>query len=79
MSKTLKQRMETELNSNLYLCHDFNEIEKEFLRLAHEWLLQKQQEYIKKQDITKYDLFPQTYQWIESRVKFIYELLGELV
>jgi hypothetical protein len=36
--KDLYQRMETELDSNLYLCHDFNEIEKEFLRLAGEWL-----------------------------------------
>jgi hypothetical protein len=41
--KTLKQRMETELNTSLYLCHDFNEIEKEFLRLTKEWLTQKRQ------------------------------------
>ena len=41
--KTLKQRMETELDSSLYLCHDFNEIETEFLRLTKEWLTQKQQ------------------------------------
>jgi hypothetical protein len=36
--KSLYNKLETELNSNLYLCHDFNEIEKEFLRLTKEWL-----------------------------------------
>ena len=40
--KTLKQRMETELDTSLYLCHDFNEIESEFLRLTKEWLTQNQ-------------------------------------
>lgn len=32
--------METELDTNLYLSHDFNEMEKEFLRLTKEWLIQ---------------------------------------
>ena len=36
--KNLDQRIETELDSNLYLCHDFNEIKKEFMRLTEEWL-----------------------------------------
>jgi hypothetical protein len=36
--KNLDQRIETELDSNLYLCHDFNEIKKEFMRLTREWL-----------------------------------------
>ena len=40
--KTLKQRMETELDTSLYLCNDFDEIESEFLRLVKEWLTQKQ-------------------------------------
>ena len=41
--KTLKQRMETELDTSLYLCHDFNEIESEFLRLVKEWLIENRQ------------------------------------
>jgi hypothetical protein len=76
--KTLKQRLETELSTSLYLCHDFDEIERDFLRLTKEWLTQKRQDYIEKQDITKYQTLPQTYQWIESRVKFIDELLEDL-
>ena len=44
MTKTLYKRIETELNSNLYLSHDFNEIEKEFLRLTKEWLQEKRSE-----------------------------------
>jgi hypothetical protein len=38
--KTLKERMETELDSGLYLYLGFDVIEKEFLRLTKEWLTQ---------------------------------------
>jgi hypothetical protein len=42
--KSLKQKMETELDSMLYLGHDFNKIETEFLRLTKAWLIAKQKE-----------------------------------
>jgi hypothetical protein len=38
MTKTLYDRLETELPSDLYLCHDFNKIEAEFLKLTKLWL-----------------------------------------
>jgi hypothetical protein len=62
--KTLKQQMETELNTSLYLCHDFNEIEKEFLRLTKEWLIQKRQKH--PDDQTEYE-------------RGIYDFIGELL
>ena len=49
-----------------------------YRKMVKEWLTQKRQDFEEKQDITKYDTLPVTYQWIESRVKFIDELLSEL-
>ena len=43
------------------------------------WLGDYRKYYIEKQDITKYQTLPETYQWIESRVKFIDQLLKDAV
>lgn len=42
------------------------------------FLTQKRQRLEEKQDITKYQLLPETYQLIESRKKFIDELVEEI-
>lgn len=44
--KTLYQKLETELDSGLYMNHGFNETEKEFLRLVKDWLTQKRQQIV---------------------------------
>jgi hypothetical protein len=44
MTKTLYQKMETELDSSLYLSYEFNKIEKDFLRITNEWLKEMQEQ-----------------------------------
>ncbi len=44
--KTLYQKLETELDSGLYMNHGFNETEKEFIRLVKDWLTQKRQQIV---------------------------------
>jgi adenine specific DNA methylase Mod len=76
-SKTLKQLMETELNSNLYLCNDFDEIEKDFLRLTKEWLTQKRQE--KEKDYKEFGIgLASQKEYYQKGVRTIDELLEEL-
>jgi|GEM_PF-5859093 len=68
----------TEIEKIFAKLHLDEEKQRLFKIVAKEWLEQKKQGYLDKQDITKYQTLPVTYQWIESRVKFIDELQKEL-
>jgi hypothetical protein len=80
--KTLKQRMETELSTSLYLCSDFNEIEAEFLRLTKEWLTQKR-DYLQntplgKKDYATSNIEANAMNRLDGEINLIQDLLDEL-
>jgi predicted metal-dependent hydrolase len=76
--KTLKQ-LYTEITVPFgFTEFQWEKILEKFMAKNQEWLTQKRQELEEKQDITKYQLLPETYQLIESRKKFCDELLDEI-